>query len=230
MNNDQNNQNNPSIEEVGEKIIRFGAILVAAAIILFCFAYTKIESPLLQMLAFGLSTLLGCVGIFIIVVIAVGMRAEKHKTNFFLYDKKKRKNIDPCELTVAEIRKRLEEFMSSFKHRGKLYIGDLFDERRHIPEHFKPLFCYEVLCQIAEGSNSQAETFLSFGFECAEVFSKYLSQNADYELASKIKTYIAEYSDGEHKAEGFCSYISEQKQSIEEKMLNYTVTNIEKFG
>jgi len=230
LNNDQNNQNNPSIEEIGEKVIRFGAILVAAAIILFCFAYTKIESPLLQMLAFGLSTLLGCVGIFIIVVIAVGMRAEKHKTNFFLYDKKKRKNIDPCELTVAEIRKRLEEFMSSFKHRGKLYIGDLFDERRHIPEHFKPLFCYEVLCQIAEGSNSQAETFLSFGFECAEVFSKYLSQNADYELASKIKTYIAEYSDGEHKAEGFCSYISEQKQSIEEKMLNYTVTNIEKFG
>lgn len=230
MNNDQNNQNNPRIEEIGEKVIRFGAILVAAAIILFCFAYTKIESPLLQMLAFGLSTLLGCVGIFIIVVIAVGMRAEKHKTNFFLYDKKKRKNIDPCELTVAEIRKRLEEFMSSFKHRGKLYIGDLFDERRHIPEHFKPLFCYEVLCQIAEGSNSQAETFLSFGFECAEVFSKYLSQNADYELASKIKTYIAEYSDGEHKAEGFCSYISEQKQSIEEKMLNYTVTNIERFG
>ena len=230
MNNDQNNQNNPSIEEIGEKVIRFGAILVAAAIILFCFAYTKIESPLLQMLAFGLSTLLGCVGIFIIVVIAVGMRAEKHKTNFFLYDKKKRKNMDPCELTVAEIRKRLEEFMSSFKHRGKLYIGDLFDERRHIPEHFKPLFCYEVLCQIAEGSNSQAETFLSFGFECAEVFSKYLSQNADYELASKIKTYIAEYSDGEHKAEGFCSYISEQKQSIEEKMLNYTVTNIERFG
>jgi len=230
LNNDQNNQNNPSIEEIGEKVIRFGAILVAAAIILFCFAYTKIESPLLQMLAFGLSTLLGCVGIFIIVVIAVGMRAEKHKTNFFLYDKKKRKNIDPCELTVAEIRKRLEEFMSSFKHRGKLYIGDLFDERRHIPEHFKPLFCYEVLCQIAEGSNSQAETFLSFGFECAEVFSKYLSQNADYELASKIKTYIAEYSDGEHKAEGFCSYISEQKQSIEEKMLNYTVTNIERFG
>ena len=230
MNNDQNNQNNPSIEEIGEKVIRFGAILVAAAIILFCFAYTKIESPLLQMLAFGLSTLLGCVGIFIIVVIAVGMRAEKHKTNFFLYDKKKRKNIDPCELTVAEIRKRLEEFMSSFKHRGKLYIGDLFDERRHIPEHFKPLFCYEVLCKIAEGSNSQAETFLSFGFECAEVFSKYLSQNADYELASKIKTYIAEYSDGEHKAEGFCSYISEQKQSIEEKMLNYTVTNIERFG
>lgn len=230
MNNDHNNQNTPSIEEVGEKIIRFGAILVAAAIILFCFAYTKIESPLLQMLAFGLSTLLGCVGLFIIVIAALGIRAEKHKTNFFLYDKKKKKNIELGELTVAEIRRRTTEFMSTFKHRGKLYIGDLFDESRHIPEHFKPLFCYEVLCQIAEGSNAQAETFLSFGFECAEVFSKYLSQNADYELASKIKSYIAEYSDGEHKTESFCSYIAEQKQSIEEKMLNYTVTNIEKFG
>lgn len=220
----------PNIEEVGEKIIRFGAILVAAAIILFCFAYTKIESPLLQAVAFGFSGLLGCVGIFIIVVIAAGIRAEKHKTNFFLYDKKKKKNIELCDLTVTEIRKRLSDFMSTFKHRGKLYIGDLFDESRHIPEYFKPLFCYEVLCQIAEGSKSQAETFLSFGFECAEVFSKYLSQNSDYELASRIKSYIAEYSGGEHKTESFCSYISEQKQSIEEKMLNYTVTNIEKFG
>ncbi len=230
MNNDQNNQNTPNIEEVSEKIIRFGAILVAAAIILFCFAYTKIESPLLQALAFGFSGLLGCVGIFIIVVMVAGMRAEKHKTNFFLYDRRKKKNIEPCDLTVTEIRKRLSDFMSTFKHRGKLYIGDLFDESRHIPEHFKPLFCYEVLCQIAEGSNAQAETFLSFGFECAEVFSKYLSQNSDYELASRIKSYIAEYSDGDHKTESFCSYIAEQKQYIEEKMLNYTVTNIEKFG
>lgn len=220
----------PSMDELGEKIIRFGAILVAAAIILFCFAYTKIESPLLQAVAFGFSGLLGCVGIFIIVVIAVGMRAEKHKTNFFLYDRKKKKNIELCDLTVTEIRARLAVFMSTFKYRGKLYIGDLFDEKRHIPEHFKPLFCYELLCQISEGSKAQAESFLSFGFECAEIFSKYLSQNADYELASKIKAFISEYSDGEQKTEDFCSYIAEQKQSIEEKMLNYTVTNIEKFG
>lgn len=230
MNNDQNNQNTPSTDELGEKIIRFGAILVAAAIILFCFAYTKIESPILAAIVFGFSGLLGCVGLFIIVVVAAGMRAEKHKTNFFLYDKKQKKNMEPSDLTVTEVRARLADFMATFKYRGKLYVGDLFDERRHIPEHFKPLFCYELLCQISEGSQAQAEIFLSFGFECADIFSKYLSQNADYELASKIKTFIAEYSTEDHKADDFCSYIASQKQAIEEKMLNYTITNIEKFG
>lgn len=228
MNNDQNNQNMPSIEEVGEKIIRIGAVLVAAAIILFCFAYTKIDSPILQAVAFGFAGLIGCVGLFIIVVAALGIRAEKHKTNFFLYDKKKKGNIELGELTVAEIRKRLEEFMSTFKHRGRLYIGDLFAENRYIPEHFKPLFCYELLCQIAEGSKTQAETFLSYGIECADVFTKYLSQSSDYELSTSVRAFISEYTDGE--AEDFYTYIINQKQSIEEKMLNYTVANIEKFG
>ena len=67
MNKDQNNQNTPSIIEIGEKIIRFGSVLVAVAIILFCFAYTKIEASILQIMAFGLAGLLGCVGLFIIV-------------------------------------------------------------------------------------------------------------------------------------------------------------------
>ena len=228
MNKDQNNQNTPSIIEIGEKIIRFGSVLVAVAIILFCFAYTKIEASILQIMAFGLAGLLGCVGLFIIVVTALGIRAEKHKTNFFLYDKKKKGNMALGELTVHEIRARLTEFMNTFKHRGMLYVGDLFDERRLIPEHFKPLFCYEVLCRIAEGSKAQAESFLSFGADCANVFSKYLSQNSDYELSLKIKGFISEYSDGD--AEDFYNYIIEQKKSIEEKMLNYTVANIEKFG
>lgn len=230
MNNDQNNQKTPSADEIGEKIIRFGSILVAAAIILFCFAYTRIESPILAAAVFVLSGLLGCVGVFIIVVIAFGMRVEKHKTNFFLYDKKKKQNIELCELTVNEIRKRLNEFMSTFKHRGRLYVGDLFDERRRVPEHFKPLFCYELLCQISEGSQAQAETFLSFGLECADIFSKYLSQSSDYELASRIKTFICEYSEKNQKTEDFFCYIASQKQHIEEKMLNYTIENIEKFG
>ena len=218
----------PSIEEVGEKIIRIGAILVAAAIILFCFAYTRIDSPILKAVAFGFAGLIGCVGLFVLIVAALGIRAEKHKTNFVLYDKRKKGNMELGELTVTEVRKRLGEFMSTFKRRGRLYIGDLFAEGRYIPEHFKPLFCYELLCRIAEGDKTQAETFLSYGLECADIFTKYLSQNSDYELSTSIRSFIIDYTDGE--AENFYTYIINQKQSIEEKMLNYTVANIEKFG
>ncbi len=230
MNNDQNNKKMQSLEDLGYGIMRVGAVLIAVAIVLFCFAYTKIEPSLLQSFAFIFSGLLGALGLFIMMVGITGVRAEKNKTNFFLYDKKEKRNVDPSDLTVAEIRKRISELMSTFKHKGQLYIGDLFDEKRPIPEQFKPLFCYEVLCRISEGSREKAETFLSFGYECAEVFSRYLSQNGDYELALKVRTFISNYSSENNNTDDFCSYITSQKQHIEEKMLNYTIANIEKFG
>ena len=144
-------------------------------------------------------------------------------------DKKKKQDIAISELKISEIRGRLTDFMAAFKFRGKLYIGDLFDERNRIPEHFKILFCYELLCEISE-NRADAEIFLSFGKECADIFSEYLTKNGDGELAMKIRAYILDFSDGNKKIEEFRDLIVSQKESLEEKMLSYTVKNIEKFG
>ena len=162
-------------------------------------------------------------------MVAVGSRLEAKTNNIFLYDKKKKQDMPVSELTVSEIRTRLAAYMSAFKFRGRLYIGDLFDEKyTQIPEAIKPLFCYELLCQIGE-NRSNAEIFLSFGLECAEIFSKYLSQNEDYELALKIKGFIIDFSEGNKNTEEFQEFLVSQKEQLEQKMLNYTVKNIEKF-
>ena len=219
--------NNP---DVNDKIIRFGAILIALAIIGACFAYTRLDSQLAKIALFAVSGVVGIFGAFIIFVIVVGSRLESRKTNIFLYDKKKKQDMPVSDLTLDEIRSRLVAFMGAFKYKGRIYVGDLFDEKYSsaIPEAIKPLFCYELLCEVIE-DRAKPEVFLAFGFECAEIFSKYLAKTEDYEMALKVKGYILDFADGNENALEFKEYITAKKQAIEEKMFSYTIANIEKF-
>jgi hypothetical protein len=70
---------------------------------------------------------------------------------------------------------------------------------------------------------------LSFGGECADVFSKYLRENEDYELATKLRSFIMEHSKENNNTESFKEYIKTKKEHISEKMLAYALKNIEKF-
>lgn len=228
--NNNDNRNREKDDEIGAKIIRVGAILIAAAVIIGCYAYTKVEETMGRIGLFILAGFLLIVGGFIIFVVAVGSRLEKQKCNFFLYDRKTKQDMPLSELTVEEIRRRLIELMSAFRYRGKLYIGDLFDERyTSIPQAIKPLFCYELLLQICE-KESEATLFLSYGDECAEIFDKFLTQSGDLELALNIKDFIGTFSAENDNSQEFIDFLTEKRQYIEEKMLDYTKNNFEKFG
>ena len=228
------NKEKPSSEELMReariKMIKIASVGIAGAIVLACYAYTKIEDVMVQTVLFGVSSIISVIaGLLIIGTVSLG-REQKARRNFFLYDSRAKKDIGVKELTVSRVREKMREFMSIFKRRGKLYIGDLFDENPHIPEHFKPLFCYEILCQLASGEgHTDVSTFLSFGRECAEIFVKYLRENRDYELALSINSYICEYSPENNNSEKFAEYLKTQKEHIESKMLSYAVENIEKF-
>ncbi len=212
------------------KIIKLASVGIAAAIILSCFAYTRVEDTLSQLLLYGLASFVFGVSLLFIMGAAAIGRAEKNRHNFFLYDRKKKEDIPISSLTVKVIREKLIEFMSIFKRRGKLYVGDLFDENPNIPEHFKSLFCYEILYELATDDGMDAAAFLSFGGECADIFSRYLRENEDYELAVKLRGFILDFSAENNNAEHFKEYIKSKKEHIEEKMLKYTVKNIEKFN
>ncbi len=223
----QNNQNRRPDEAVS-KIIRFFSIVLAISIIAFCYALARLDGGVVRMLVFILSSLFGLLAIFVVSVMILGGSIDNDGKNFFLYDRKKKTEISAEELTVATVRERLLRYMSVFKRRGRLYIGDLFDEKQNIPEHFKPLFCYELLCEIAD-SGADAELFLSFGLECAEIFARYLTQSKDYDLALDIKLFFIDFSSGKKKSEDFRSYVISKKAHIEKMMLSYTKENIEKF-
>ena len=229
-NNTPENKPNDGAREASAMIVRIGSVLIAVAIVLACFSYTKVAPGAGQVAMYILAGTLALIGGFLIFVIAYGTHLEKQKRNFFLYDKKLKKDIPLDELTVARVRERLVMHMALFKHKGKLYVGDLFDSKTLIvPEVIKPLFCYELLCEIDDENGANASVFLSFGAECSDIFSKYLGSNDDHELALKIKGYFFAYAENREIAEEFRKYIISEKAHIEEKMLGYAVDNIEKF-
>ena len=227
---DRENARDAAMAEARMKLIKIASVGVAGGIVLACYSYTKVEDAILQTVFYGAASLIAVIcGIIILGTVSLG-REMKSRRNFFLYDHREKKDIEVRELTVTRVREKLREFMSIFKHRGRLYVGELFDENPHIPEHFKPLFCYEILCELASGEGGiDAGTFLGFGRECAEIFSKYLRENKDYELATGINGFFCEYSPENNNSESFKEYLKAKKEHIEEKMLSYTIENIEKF-
>ncbi len=230
MNNDNKEKLAEQMREARIKLIKIASAVIAGAIILACFAYTQLDDALLKTVLYLVSSFISTVaGVFIFGALAIG-REEKNRHNFFLYDRKRRSEIPISSLTVNTVREKLLEFMSIFKRRGKLYVGDLFEDDPNIPEYFKPLFCYEILYEIATDDGMDASAFLSFGGECAEIFTRYLRESEDYELATSLCTFIFEFSEENNNSALFKEYMKTKKEHIEEKMLKYTVQNIEKFN
>ncbi len=226
------NYTNPLSEEetreITDKVTRFGAVLVAISIILFVYTYKKLAGSTWQIMLFITATLLLLFGLFLIITIQLGTRSEKSHRNYFLYDKKAKQDRAPESLTVSYIRRRIDDYMSAFRFRGKLYLGDLFAEEQRIPEVFKPLFCYELLCQVAE-DRQKAAILLSFGEDCAAVFRQYLTESEDSELAHAVSAYIHNYEEDDATGDAFWRYLSDKKEQLENKMRSYTLQNIEKF-
>ena len=230
---DNNTQKTPDngSGEANAKIIRICSVMIAVAIVLACFSYTKVDPGVAQIALYVLAGIIAIIGGFVIFVVAYGTHIEKQKRNFFLYDKKSGTDIDPSELRFEDIRRRLLDFMSIFKRRGKLYVGDLFDENPFIPEHFKPLFCYEILYELAvDDGRMDASAFLSFGRECADVFAKYLNQCEDYETATALKGFIFDHSKENDNTGAFREYMKTKKEHIESMMLGYVTKNITSFN
>lgn len=231
----EDNKNTQNDIQGEEKIslassMRFSVAFAAAAVVEACFAYTKVESIVIRVALYVIAAMFLLIATVSALAVIIRRYAQAHRTNFFLYDRKKRTNIDKNELTFEQVRSRLIQLMSAFKHRGKLYIGDLFDDLHGVPEQFKPLLCYEILYELAANSGVNAETFLSYGHECAEIFSKYLYLNGDDELALNIRSYVYSFHPNSDCAERFSGYMVSQCEHIKEKMLGYAIDNIDKFG
>ncbi len=233
--NPNNKQQNEDLrdEQVREAIIKINkiaAVLIAVAIVAACFAFTKVSSEVVQMIIYWISTGL-CVMASVLFVISISVKkAQKSRHNFFLYDPKKKIEVDVKDLSFDTARQRTCEFMSIFKRRGKLYVGDLLGESSTVPEHFKPLFCYELLYELAIDDGIDTELFLSLGGECASVFAKYLRQNEDYDLANNIYSFLVDFEKGNLRTAEFKEYIGSKGNHIQEKTMKYIADNIEKFN
>ncbi len=207
--------------------VRLAAILLALALLSVCFAIVKVQSIIGKILLFVAAALAVLLSAFLILLVILAKRAQKHRHNFFLYDRKMRGNMPTEELTVEHISNRLMSYMGLFRHHKQLYISTLFDESGGAPESFKPLFCYQLLGMLSVGAEDQLCAFLEGGKELADIFSNYLTQAGEDELSRDVQSFIASY-DGKTAA-SFGTYLRLKSDYLAERMLSYTKEHIHDF-
>ena len=212
-------------------LYKLAAVLLAAGFLVFCFAAVKIENSILKILLISVGSLLSFLGIMFFLAIRSAKKFAKQKHNYFLYDRKTKKDIDVEALTFSDVREKVQKYMSLFKRGKKLYVGDLFNSDIKIPSAIRTLFCYELLYEIAEdeAGTRTAQLFLSFGNECGGVFYSYLAAAGEIQLAEKLRSYFNEHSAGEDRSEKLHKFIDANKSYLEAAIMKFTKNHINEF-
>ena len=212
-----------------ERLVRGASIMIALAIVGICFAIARVEDTLTKIVIISVSCVLVGIAAILIASLAYLKYRQTHKRNFFLYDTKKKKDINVSDVDFALVRVKVQDYMSMFKRGRMLYVGELFVDRPWNVPGIKPLLCYELLYELAcEESVQSCHTFLSYGEECRKIFSQQLMECRDFELSEKMSNFFTDFKTNK-SAEEFCEYIKSQKSHIERAMVEYTRANIDKF-
>ena len=226
-----NKNNSPLPPSDFSPLYKLAAVLLAVGFILFCLGFARVEAPFWRFAIISLGSILTFLGITFIFTINSAKKFAKQKHNYFLYDRKTKKDIDVDALTLSDIRAKVQKYMAFFKRGGKLYVGDLFNNDIKIPPAIRTLFCYELLYEISDGGAGveKAKRFLSFGNECAGVFYAHLSAAGELQLAEKLRSYFNEHASGDDNSEKLHKFLDANKPYLEAAIIKYTKAHIDEF-
>ncbi len=213
-----------------ERLVRVGSVMIALAVVGVCFAIARVEELIFKTVIIAVSGLLLFLGGMFIASVAYLKYHETHKKNYILYDKKIKGDIPVEQVDFELVRGKVLDYMSVFRRGKKLYVGELFVDTPWTIEGMKTLVCYELLYELAAKQDiTGCMTFLGYGSECSGIFSRYLTENKDFDLSSNVAKYFTEYAQNKDAAKDFCEYIDTQKAHIEKRVVAFVKENPEKF-
>ena len=176
--------------------------------------------------------------IFVVAALSLALAGElfylryisiDRKPNYFLYDSKKRKNINVQDLTFAMVNNKMSRYFAGYaSSEGKIWTdGILDDEALDMADEFKPIVSYKLLFDLAHMD-------IESGWKCFELASVQtvdficngLEQNGDDEIANNLrlmKTAIP------FQIKFVREYIVSNKKYLQGRMFRYVIDNIEKF-
>ena len=226
-----NKNNSPLPPSDFAPLYKLAAVLLSIGFILFCLGFVRVEAPFWRFAIISLGSVLCFLGITLFLTIRSAKKFAKQKHNYFLYDRKTKKDIDVDSLTFSDVRAKVQKYMSFFKRGGKLYVGDLFNNDIKIPPAIRTLFCYELLYEISDGGAGveKAKRFLSFGNECAGVFYVHLSAAGEIQLAEKLRSYFNGHASGDDSSEKLHRFLDANKPYLEAAIIKFTKDHINEF-
>ena len=177
--------------------------------------------------AFGVVLiLLGCA--LAVLALVVG---EHENANFFLFDNKKNINIPVEELDFARVNKKMTFVMTQLAaNASEVWTGNVFAEDNEVyggENTFIPLVAYKILYDLSDrGNESIWNLYLMADPELIDSIVAALELNDDNELGKAFK-FLHENAAGSYERTE--KFLADNKKYIQNKMVKYVKTNIEKF-
>ena len=176
--------------------------------------------------------------VFVVAVLSMALAAElfylryvsiDRKPNYFLYDSKRRKNINVQDLNFATINVKMNRYFAGYApSEGKIWTEGILDnEALDMADEFKPIVAYKLLFDLAHMD-------VEGGWKCFEVSSvqtvdficRGLEQNGDGEIANNLRLMKSAIP---FQIKFVREYLVSNKKYLHGRMFRYVVDNIEKF-
>ena len=175
----------------------------------------------------ALVIVLGC--LFLLFALVSG---EGEKANFFLYDAKTKSNIPVEAVDFALVNKKMTFVMTTVaSNASAVWTENVFSEDNEIfadgETVFVPLIAYKMLYDLCERANDEVwKNYISADRSVVEAVASALELNDDNDLGKAFK-FLHENADGDYeKTEKF---LADNKKYIQNKMLKYVKSNIDRF-
>ena len=151
--------------------------------------------------------------------------------NYFLYDKRRKKNIAPEKLTFEIVNERMSFFVSHVAQ-GKaanLWMGDILQHpERFDPNHvYMPLVAYKMLYDLGrENSDRGWSMFSNCPEENLRVITYALRTNGEQDMVRALR-YLHDNCGNDY--ERLRDYIQGNQKYIQSRMFGYVRRNLEVF-
>ena len=203
-------------------------VLVLTGVLVFIFGAGP-NTGLLKVafIGFGIVLiLLGCALVFL-----AALTGESEDANFFLYDSKKNVNIPVDELDFARVNKKMTFVMTKLaSSSSEVWTKDVFAEDNEVyggETTFVPLVAYKILYDLGDRASENGwNSYLAADAAIIDSIVAALELNGDNDLGKAFK-FLHENAAGSYERTE--KFLADNKKYIQNKMVKYVKTNIEKF-
>ena len=203
-------------------------ILVLSGILVIVFGGGNSDGWIKAMfVVFGIVlVILGCSLLFFALIVATDERA-----NFFLYDGKTKSNISVEEVDFALVNKRMTFVMTKLSSTAsQVWTENVFEGDNEVlgeDDSFIPLISYKILYDLYDRANEGIwNLYVMADASIIDAIVAGLELNGDSELGNAFKFLHSNANGNYERTEKF---LADNKKYIQNKMVKYVKTNIERF-
>lgn len=152
------------------------------------------------------------------------------ESNFFLFDRAKRRNIDIDQLTFAIVNERMNFFLVYINVKPEqLWQGGILDNNDVFGYRgvYRPLVAYKMLFDLADMDNDTYWGYFSKASdETMNGLCRALEQGGEREMVKAIRCLMEKYGNDRDRLKDF---IKSNARYVRGRMMNYVKTRIEMF-